>query len=62
MKTFKDLKSGLTEGKKIKVGKVTIEVKKVGRNYDAYVDGDKLDSYSSEKEAIKMAKEFVKQL
>jgi len=62
MKNFKQLKESLYEAKKIKVGKVTVEIKKVGSKYQAIVDGDLLDTYSSEREAIKMAKELVKQL
>lgn len=62
MKNFKQLKKSLYEAKKIKVGKVNIEIKKIGSKYQAVIDGDLLDTYSSEKEAIKMAKEFVKQL
>lgn len=62
---YQDLRQRLTEKKSVyskKIGKVPVEVYKVGSKFDAYVDGDKLDTYKSEKEAIEMAKEFVKEL
>ena len=51
---FTDLRNSLTENKKLKL-------KKVGRMYRAMVDGDKLDDYATEMQAMKMAKEFIKQ-
>mgnify|MGYP001596792024 CR=1 FL=1 len=61
-KQFKAFISGLREANlKTKVKGITIEIKKVKNKFDAIVDGDKLDSYSSEKEAMAMAKEFIKQ-
>ena len=51
----------LTENKKLKLKGTTIEIKKVGRMYRAMVDGDKLDDYATEMQAMKMAKEFIKQ-
>lgn len=62
MKKFKAFKESLYESTKLKVGKVPIEIKKVGNVFKTYIDGDHLDDYSSEEEAMKMAKEFVKQL
>ena len=59
-KQFKSLRSSLREAK-IKFKGTNIEIKKVKNKFDAFVDGDKLDSYSSEKEAMTMAKEFIKQ-
>ena len=61
MKSFKTLKASLEEAKKMKVKGVTIEIVKVKNKFQAKVDGDVLDTYASEKEAEKMAKEFVKQ-
>ena len=61
MKSFKTLKASLEEAKKMKVKGVTIEIVKVKNKFQAKVDGDLLDTYASEKEAEKMAKEFVKQ-
>lgn len=58
---FAELRSTLSEAKKMKIKGVSIEIKKVGPKYRAMVDGDKLDDYKSEALAIKMAKEFLKQ-
>lgn len=35
-------------------------VTKKGNIFTAYLDGDKLDTYSSEKEAVKSTKDFAK--
>jgi hypothetical protein len=61
MKSFKTLKASLDESKKMKVKGIAIEIVKVKNKFQAKVDGDVLDTYASEKEAEKMAKEFVKQ-
>jgi hypothetical protein len=61
MKSFKTLKAFLDESKKMKVKGIAIEIVKVKNKFQAKVDGDVLDTYASEKEAEKMAKEFVKQ-
>ena len=61
MKSFKTLKASLEEAKKMKVKGITIEIVKVKNKFQAKVDGDVLDTYAAEKEAEKMAKEFVKQ-
>jgi hypothetical protein len=61
MKSFKTLKASLDESKKMKVKGIAIEIVKVENKFQAKVDGDVLDTYASEKEAEKMAKEFVKQ-
>jgi len=61
MKSFKQLKANLEESKKMKVKGISIEIVKAGNKFKAMVDGDHLDTYASEKEAEKMAKEFVKQ-
>jgi len=61
MKSFRTLRADLEESKKMKVKGITIEIVKVKNKFQAKVDGDVLDTYASEKEAEKMAKEFVKQ-
>jgi hypothetical protein len=65
MKTFKELREAKAPtGKAVfskKVKGIDIAVHKNGNKFTAYVDGDKLDTYSSQKEAEKMANEFVKQ-
>ena len=58
---FTDLRNSLIENKKLRLKGTMIEIKKVGRMYRAMVDGDKLDDYATEMQAMKMAKEFIKQ-
>ena len=58
---FTDLRTSLTENKKLRLKGVTIEVKNIGRKFRAMVDGEKLDDYATEMQAMKMAKEFIKQ-
>lgn len=58
---FTDFRSSLIENKKLKIKGTMIEIKKVGQKYRAMVDGDKLDDYATEMQAMKMAKEFIKQ-
>jgi len=45
----------------MKISGIPVEIKKVGKKFTAIIDGDVLDSYSSEEEAAKVAKEFIKQ-
>lgn len=59
MKTFEQLREQTVYNKKIK--NVPVKIEKKGNKFVAYVDGDMLDTYSSQKEAEKMAAEFVKQ-
>jgi preprotein translocase subunit YajC len=62
MKKFKEVRAEISEAdKKITVSGITVEIKKSGKEFKAIIDGDTLDTYSSEKEAIQMAKEFIKQ-
>ena len=61
MKTFKDLIKNLVVEKNVMVGKSKIVVTKSGNRFKASIDGEHLDDYESEKEAITMAKEFIKQ-
>ena len=67
MKTFSELR-GKPQGKKVyskptKIGRkrVSVEIYKHGKEFVAYVDGDRLDVYKSQKEAEKAANEFMKQ-
>lgn len=59
MKQFKDFRESVVYNKKI--NRVAVKIEKKLNKFIAYVDGDKLDTYSSQKEAEKMAAEFVKQ-
>jgi len=69
---FKQFRSDISEAaeqinektvEKMKVGsgrkKFPAEIKKEGSKYVAYVDGDKLDEFKSEKEAKKGIEDFV---
>tara|TARA_B100001939_G_C16934881_1_gene615583 strand:- start:595 stop:783 length:189 start_codon:yes stop_codon:yes gene_type:complete len=59
MKQFKDIREKTVYNKKI--NRVPVKIEKKSNKFIAYVDGDKLDTYTSQKEAEKMAAEFVKQ-
>lgn len=65
MKTFKQIyEAKMPPGQHVsdmKVNGIDIMIHKDKGKYVAYVDGDKLDSYATQKEAEKIAKEFVKQ-
>jgi hypothetical protein len=45
-----------------KLGRIQVQIYKERNGFIAYVDGDRLDSYKSKKEAEKAATEFVKVL
>lgn len=72
MRNFKDFRMQVSESvssinektvDKMKVGKgnkLSAEIKKEGSKYVAYVDGDMLDEFKSEKEAKKGIEDFVK--
>jgi len=45
-----------------KVGKVSVAVYKGKGGFTAYIDGDKLDTYRSQKEAEAMSTEFAKEV
>lgn len=66
-KTFKDIRelagrhpSGEMVFKK-KISGLPVMIHKEKNGFVVYIDGDRLDDYKSQKEAEKMAKEFVKQ-
>lgn len=44
-----------------KIDRIPVKITKEKNDFVVYIDGDRLDSYKSQKEAEKMAKEFVKQ-
>jgi hypothetical protein len=62
MISFTELKESLAKTKKMKIDGITVEIQAVKDKFKVKVDGDYLDTYASEKEAEKMAKEFVKQI
>lgn len=64
MKTLKEFRQSLIiekDVKTFKVGKKKYEAKieKSGNKFVAYIDGDKLDVFKSEKEAEKAIKDFT---
>ena len=67
MKTFnqiREITGRKPEGQQVvnkKLGRIQVQVYKERNGFVAYVDGDRLDSYKSSKEAEKAATEFVKQ-
>ena len=44
-----------------KIDKVPVKITKEMNRFVVYIDNDRLDAYRSQREAEKMAKEFVKQ-
>lgn len=66
MLKFKELKANLKEAsnivKKVKIGRKNVVIHKLAHNkFKTMIDGDELDTYPNEKEAMAMAKEFIKQ-
>lgn len=63
---FKELKANLQEAsnivKKVKIDRKNVVIHKLAHNkFKTMIDGDELDTYTNEKEAMAMAKEFIKQ-
>lgn len=44
-----------------KINRIPVMIHKEKNVFVVYIDGDRLDSYKTQREAEKMAKEFVKQ-
>ena len=44
-----------------KISRIPVKISKDKNMFVVHIDGDMLDSYKTQKEAEKMAKEFVKQ-
>ena len=70
MKTFKTLREARSSGKMPagehvfdkKVGKVKVMIHKTNKGFTVYIDGDKLDTYKTQREAEKMGIEFAKEM
>ena len=63
-KTLRELAGRKPSGQVImnkKIHKVPVKITKEMNRFVVYIDNDRLDAYRSQKEAEKMAKEFVKQ-
>jgi|TARA_R110000772_G_scaffold213747_1_gene324273 hypothetical protein len=64
MKVFTEVRKKMPPGEHIsdfKVGRISVMIHKDKGKFIAYVDGDKLDAYNSQKEAEKTATQFVKE-
>jgi len=62
MKNFKDFRSKKEKPTFSKrVDGISLEVFKNNGRFEAYVDGDMLDSYKSQNDAVKAAQSFIKQ-
>lgn len=67
MKQFKEFKEQLElfqeqTVKKYKAGKgnkLDVEIKKVSKGFEAHIDGEKLDTFKSQKEAEQGVKDFI---
>lgn len=68
MKTFKEIREAtkrMPKGEHVfskKVNKHTVMVHKDNKGFVTYIDGDKLDTYKSQKEAEKMGIAFAKEM
>lgn len=66
MKTFKQLREKLDRhpsGEMVfnkKIGRIPVMIHKEKAGFVVYVDNDRLDAYKTQREAEKMAKQFVK--
>ena len=61
---FNELRKKMPPGDHVmdkKINGIQVMVHKYKNKFDAYVDGDKLDSYRTQREAEKAAETFVKQ-
>jgi hypothetical protein len=64
MKLFTELRKKMPPGEHVsdfKVDRIPVMVHKDKGKFIAYVDGDRLDAYISQKDAEKAATQFVKQ-
>ena len=64
MKTFSSIRQSLSE-KVIynkKLGKVPTIITKVSKGFELKIDGDKVDTFKTEKDALNTAKQILKDL
>lgn len=64
MKYFTELRNKMPPGEHVKgfkVDRVSVMIHKDKGKFVAYVDGDKLDTYRTQREAEKAASQFVKE-
>ena len=63
-KTLRELAGRKPSGQVVmnkKIDRIPVKITKEMNKFVVYIDNDRLDAYRSQKEAEKMAKEFVKQ-
>jgi hypothetical protein len=66
MRTFRQLREKLNRhpsGQMVfnkKIDRIPVMIHKESSGFVVYLDGDRLDSYKTQREAEKMAKQFVK--
>jgi len=66
MKTFTQLREKLQRrpsGQEVfnkKIDRIPVKIHKERAGFVVYIDGDRLDAYKTQKEAEKMAQQFVK--
>lgn len=66
MKTFTQLREKLQRrpsGQEVfnkKIDRILVKINKERAGFVVYIDGDRLDAYKTQKEAEKMAQQFVK--
>ena len=65
MKTFTELRNKKLTGKVVfdkRIRRVPVKIVKGAKGFTAYVDGDKLDTYRSEREAKRSTETAIKEL
>ena len=65
MKTFAELRNRKPEGTRVwsgKIKRIKSEIYKDRKGFTAYVDGDKLDTFRSERDAKKSIETAIKEL
>ncbi len=63
-KQIRELAGRKPSGKQVlntKMDRIPVKITKEKNDFVVYIDGDRLDAYKTQREAEKMAKEFVKQ-
>ena len=68
MKNFKHIREAMKKGMPpgvhvydTRIERITLMIHKEKNKFVVYIDGEKLDTYKTQKEAEKMGKEFIKQ-
>jgi len=62
MKTFQQIREGAKVVFNKKIDKVPVKIVKEPKGFTVYVDGDRLDTFKSEKDGLNSAKTIIKEL